>query len=396
MNHLVHNLVFAIRNTTHMNDKTPIRAIKPIFIAVAGAGQIGKRHIELILANPRAALHSIIDPSDASKTLAAQLGVTHWASLDGMLSMSVNTTQYSANTADSAYSLPALPAGMVLATPNHLHVEQAVQCLKAGVATLVEKPIATTVAAAQQLVTAASASTIPVMIGHHRRHSGIMASACEVLASGVLGRLVSVVGTAMLYKADNEGYFDPEWRRTAGGGPILLNLIHDIGNLRSLCGEISAVHAFSSHATRGFAVEDTAAISLRFTNGALGSFMLSDTTASSRSWEHTSGEDPRYHLAATQDDDCYLVAGTMGSLSIPSMRLKTYASMADQSWHKALQTRVVAVPAIDPMAAQIEHFCDVIEGRCAPLVSAQDGLQNLAVVEAIARSAQTGLTVTIG
>ena len=163
-------------------------------------------------------------------------------------------------------------------------------------------------------------------------------------------------------------------------------------------GEISAVHAMGSSAARGFAVEDTASISLRFASGALGSplgtFMLSDTAASSRSWEHTSGEDPRYHLAAVHDEDCYVVADTMGSLNIPTMRLKSYASEADRSWHKALHTETLPVADIDPMVAQMAHFVDVIHRRAAPLVSAADGLANLRVVDAILESAKTGLTVT--
>jgi predicted dehydrogenase len=85
----------------------------------------------------------------------------------------------------------------------------------------------------------------------------------------------------VFYKPD-QGYFDPpnEWRRRPGGGPILLNMIHEIGNLRAMVGEIVAVQAFSSNATRGFEVEDTVAINMRFQNGALGTFLLSDTAAS--------------------------------------------------------------------------------------------------------------------
>jgi predicted dehydrogenase len=88
-----------------------------------------------------------------------------------------------------------------------------------------------------------------------------------------------------------------------------------------LCGEIVAVQAFSSHATRRFPVEDTVAINVHFANGALGTFMLSDTAACARSWEQTSQENKAY--STYPDEDCYVVAGTFGSLSVPTMRLKT-------------------------------------------------------------------------
>ena len=72
--------------------------------------------------------------------------------------------------------------------------------------------------------------------------------------------------------------------------------------LRSLCGEITAVQAMASTARRGFAVEDTAAVLMRLANGALGSFLLSDATASARNWQQTAHENPAY--ASVDDEDC--------------------------------------------------------------------------------------------
>jgi len=150
------------------------------------------------------------------------------------------------------------------------------------------------------------------------------------------------------------------------------------------------VQAFTSSATRNYAVEDTAAIALRFASGALGTFLLSDTAASDRSWEHTSGEDPRYAKAHTDEDDCYIVAGTFGSLAIPTMRLQRYPSAADQSWHKALEKTVIPLDVVDPLERQMAHFAEVIRGKAKPLVGARDGLQNLRVVDAIVEAATTG------
>lgn len=347
-----------------------------IKIAVAGAGQIGKRHIEHILRSEECVLSAIVDPSPQAAEHARALGVPLFGSLVQMFAT-------------------CRPDGVILATPNQLHADQALECIAAGVPTLVEKPIAHTLDAGIRLCEAAQAAKVHILIGHHRPHGSIIAKAVEVIRSGALGRIVAIVGTALFYKAENEGYYDGDfaWRREPGGGPILLNMIHEIGNLRALCGDIVAVQAFSSSATRNFPVEDTVAIALRFASGALGTFMLSDTAASDRSWEHTCGEDPRYAKAHTDDDDCYLVSGTMGSLAIPTMRLQQYSSQADRSWHKALRTSVIKLEAVDPLERQISQFADVIRGRAMPLVSAQDGLQNLRVTDAIVEAARTGRVV---
>ncbi len=340
-------------------------------IAVAGAGLIGQAHIRVLQASARCALSAVVDPSPAAAAVAAQAGVPLVTSLDELLARD-------------------RPDGVVLATPNPLHVPQALQCIAAGLPMLLEKPVATSVAEGQTLVDAAERSGVPVLIGHHRAHSPIMAKAQQVVRSGQLGRIVSVMGSATFFKPDH--YFDEgPWRREAGGGPILINMIHEVHNLRMLCGEIVAVQAFASNATRGFAVEDTVAINLRFTSGALGSFMLSDTAACPRSWEQTSQENKSY--ASYDDEDCYVVAGTNGSLSVPTMRLKTYPSDEDRSWWKPFEVGTVGLVRDDPLQHQMEHFGAVVRGQASPMVTARDGLQNLKVTEAIAEAAATGRVV---
>lgn len=345
----------------------------PTRIAVAGAGYIGLAHIEVIRNSPLCTLSAIVDPSPQSQSVAAAAGVRHFQTLDDLLALD-------------------RPDGIVLATPNVLHVPQALQCLAAGVPILLEKPIAPTLAEAQRLVDATASQNSRVLIGHHRAHSPIMAKACEVIASGQLGRLVAVMGSATFYKPEH--YFEEgPWRREQGGGPLLLNMIHEVHNLRMLCGDIAAVQAFASHATRGFAVEDTVAINFQFANGALGSFMLSDTAACARSWEQTSQENKAY--PSYGDEDCYVVTGTNGSLSVPTMRLKTYPRPEDRSWWKPFEVGTVGMVRDDPLKHQIAHFVRVIRGEAPPLVSAQDGMQNLKVTEAIVQAAAEGRTIRI-
>lgn len=342
-----------------------------IRIAVAGAGYIGQAHMGVAQRSQTVTLCAVVDPSPAAIAVAANAGVPLYASLEELFAKDH-------------------PDGVVLATPNQLHVEHALRCIDEQVPQLLEKPIAPTASEAEQLVRAVEKNGAKMLIGHHRAHSPIMAKAKAVIESGVLGRMVAVTGSATFLKPD-QYFVDAPWRREPGGGPILINMIHEVHNLRMLCGEIVAVQAFASNAVRNFPVEDTVAINLRFANGALGTFLLSDTAASPRSWEQTSQENNAY--PTYEDEDCYVISGTNGSLSIPTMRIKTYPRETDRSWWKPFDVGVVAMIHDDPLAHQIEHFGAVIRGEVEPIVSARDGLANLRITEAIVEAAKTGRVV---
>jgi predicted dehydrogenase len=348
----------------------------PVRIAVAGAGLIGRRHVEEVDAGTGAELAAVVDPGPAGAELARKYGVPHHAALAEL---------FAAGGAD----------GVVLATPNRMHVDGGLECVAAGVPVLVEKPIGDSVAAATRLVEAGEAASVPILTGHHRNYSPIIAKTREIVRSGALGSIVAVVGTALFYKPDD--YFDNDggWRRQPGGGPLMLNLIHEVNSLLMLFGDITEVQAKTSNATRGFPVEDTTAMIFTFACGALGTFMLSDAAASPRSWEMTSQESSTADKSfdSYDDEDCYHIAGTYGSLSVPTMRLKRYPGT--RSWWERFDSSTEAVDRTDPFANQIVHFADVIRGRAAPICTGRDGLKSLIVVEAVRESARTGHPVTL-
>jgi predicted dehydrogenase len=338
--------------------------------AIAGAGLIGRAHWMRMLASSSCELIGFADPFPSATALAAEAGVPLYPDLEALLAS-------------------ARPDGVILATPNALHVPGALACVQAGVPALVEKPVADSLAEAERLAAAVEASNVPVLVGHHRRHSAVLEAARETIASGRLGKLVAVTASATFHKPDE--YFEATWRRQKGGGPILINLVHEIDNLRALVGEIVEVQAFASHAARGFAVEDTVAINLRFANGALGTFMLSDAAASPRSWEQTSGENEAYDHHA--DQDCYIIAGTHGSLQVPTLRVFEYAGAA--SWFNPLARSKIDMHESDPLARQLDHFCAVVRREVPPRVTARDAMRTLAVTLAVAEAAHTGLRVAI-
>jgi predicted dehydrogenase len=347
-------------------------------IAVAGAGVIGRRHIELIQASPRTRLCAVVDPQPASREFAASLGVPHFESLEALF----------------AAPAAARPQGVILATPNHLHVPGALACARQGVPALIEKPVADSLEAGLQLADALAKQSVPMLVGHHRRHSGTLQAARGAIESGQLGRIVTVMGSAQFYKPAS--YFEQgPWRTQIGGGPILINLIHEMDNLRYLCGELESVHALASNAVRQFAVEDTAVMTLKFASGVLGTFTLSDTVASPRSWEQTSGENAAYARYASQD--CYFIAGTQGSLAVPTLHCWTHGpeSRGEPGWMTPFTENTLALKAVDPLQAQLDHFCDLIGGKAEPIITVADALQSLLAVEAVRRSIATGETVTL-
>jgi predicted dehydrogenase len=335
-------------------------------LAIIGAGLIGRRHVEAIARVKTAEVSCIVDPTREANAFARENGIPWVASIEDMV---------------AAHR----PDGAIIATPNALHVPNGLDCISAGIPILVEKPIADDSAAAQQLVDAADAQAVPVLVGHHRRHNPIIKAAKAKIDSGALGRVVSVHAQCWLYKPDD--YFNTEWRTKKGAGPVFINLIHDIDLMRHLVGEIESVHAFTSNKTRGHEVEDSAAITARFDSGALGTITVSDTIVAPWSWELTAAENPAYPETG---QSCYLIGGTRGSLEVPTGRF--WSQDAAPSWWAALNQSVEQPTPLNPLDAQIEHFCEVI-GGAEPLVSGAEALASLRVIEAIMRSAATGIPV---
>jgi predicted dehydrogenase len=96
-------------------------------LAVLGAGLIGKRHIEHVRAEPEAELTAIVDPSPAAQIMAEEMNV-RWAP------------------SFAALMETGKPDGVIVATPNQIHVANGLESVAAGVPALVEKPIADDVA----------------------------------------------------------------------------------------------------------------------------------------------------------------------------------------------------------------------------------------------------------
>lgn len=343
----------------------------PIDIVVVGPGLIGRQHISLIRSNPETRLVAVVGPdSSENRAVAAVEDVLLFPSLDSC---------FKAVIADA----------VILSSPNAFHFEQARWCIERNIPVLIEKPVTVSLNEARLLIELVERHQAKALVGHHRAYSPLLLHAQNVVNSGCLGRLVSFVGSAQFYKPSQ--YFrDGLWRKQVGGGPILINLIHEIGNMRALMGEIIEVQALASSAVRRFEVEDTVVINLRFGNGALGVFVLSDTAASPMSWEQTAKENPAY--PSYEDVDCYNLTGTCGCLSFPTMRLRYISEGAEASWWKPMLEDKFNVNHEDPLCCQLIHFIELVNGRTKAKVSVIDGYRNLLVIDAIQNAIVSGQT----
>ncbi len=340
-------------------------------IALIGAGAIGQTHISTLNQLAGFSLVAVADPGPNAAQIADSLGVPWFANHNDML--------------DSIR-----PDGVIVATPNELHVDVSIDCLNRGIPVLLEKPVANTVSDALRLVEATEQTGVPVLVGHHRRHNPIIKAAKKLIDEGALGRPVMASVTCALMKPAD--YFQIPWHRAPGvGGPFLINLIHEIDLLRHLYGEIDCVAALKSCAVRGLDVEDSGGALLHFTNGAIASITISDTVAAPWSWDMTSGEVERF---PAHDALSHYLCGTEGGISLPGLEL--WRHDGDISWTDKMTKVSGACQSGDPFPAQLQHFGDLIARTAEPVVSVREATRNLEIVMALHRATETGQTISLG
>lgn len=343
-------------------------------IAVVGAGLIGPRHIKSIVACHDTELICIVDPSEAARLSATAYEVPLYASVQCMLRQVV-------------------PEAAIVCTPNATHVSISKELLHAGTHVLVEKPLSTTVDDGRDLVSVASKSGKHLLVGHHRRFNPYTVAAKRLLASGTIGTVVAISGLWCTYKP--QSYFDPPtaWRaRSGSGGPIMINLIHEIDILQYLLGPITRVNAEQTKSQRGHEAEEGAAILLRFGSGVVGTFLLSDATPSSHTFEQATGENP---MLPKSGRDIYRIFGTEGSFSVGDMKITKHREGDEKSWTSRLEETVVPVGDEVPFDEQINHLVRVVRSEEQPVCSGTDGLRAVVVCDAIKRALITSMPVDV-
>jgi predicted dehydrogenase len=283
------------------------------------------------------------------------------------------------------------PDGVVVSVPNGLHEAVGCFCLRRGVHVFMEKPIAPTISAARELIKSAGESDAKLLIGHHRRFNPMVNATKKMIEEGELGDIVGISVLWAMYKP-TEYFTAGPWRRKKGGGPILINTIHEMDDLRYMYGEIERVYAEAGNKARKFEVEDTVGVTVRFSDGVLASVLMSDTAPSLWAYEATMGEN-RFFFPT--NGDIYHFLGTKASLTFPGMVKVYYADRTKVGWQHPLTTEHLDIKSSDPYPEQMRHFFRVIRGEEQPRTSGEDALRSLRVTSAIIESVENRKPVTV-
>jgi len=276
-----------------------------------------------------------------------------------------------------------------VAVPHDLLAPIARTALLAGRHVLVEKPMAITVEAIDDLATLASAQQRTLGVFYEMRFAAAAIAARTLVRGGAIGRIHAVRIQTLIDKPPDywrvglTGRSASPWRgriARAGGGVVLMNTSHQLDLVASITGlEVVSVAGLIDTISSGIDVEDTAAAVLRFSNGAIGSL--------------TAGA----HVPGAIDGETLEIEGSLGQLRLHpySGRLAAYLR---RPWHGKPSGRwlELEVERNDPLVAALRSFVASVRTSARPAVGAPDARAVLATVKAIYRSAAEGRAVRPG
>lgn len=276
-----------------------------------------------------------------------------------------------------------------IATPVHLHAPQTIAAAQHGKHVLVEKPMALTVDECRRMIHACRENGVKLGVGymmrfhaHHRRFR-------EMVGDGMLGKPVLARAQLSCWYPPIEG----AWRQMPelGGGGSLIDMgSHCIDLLEFILqSRVVEVSCMTGNIVHDYPVEDSALMSVRFSNGALGIvdafFSIPDNSSKNVLEIYGSG-------------GSILAKGTIGQL--PTGEAMAYLER-EAKGYQALQERKpgegepIEVEPINTYRAEIEEFADAIIQDREPMISGEEGLWNLRVILAAYESAREGRVVRI-
>lgn len=281
---------------------------------------------------------------------------------------------------------PALDA-VLIATADQHHVANAIECMERGKHVLVEKPLGMSAAECLRLREVVRETGCRLQVGNMKRFDPGIQFAQEFIA-GRVGQRLSVSGwycdsavrpamqnTLRLppVRSAEQQSFDPAFKSDKKAYKLVTHGVHLVDTLRFLGGEIRSVQAklaekFGSLSWHGL---------LEFADGAIGTFEL--TTAVKMDWL-----------------EGFHIHGEGGSVELKSFLPFYYRPSEVRAFDAATgEYRSPIMPDSDPYERQVEAFARAIREDRPAAPDADDGIRDLAVIEAIRRSVDTGRRIEI-
>ncbi len=245
---------------------------------------------------------------------------------------------------------------VIICTPPNTHHDIARWVLERGLHVLCEKPLTISSADARDLVQVAQKHHRALMMASKFRYVDDVIKAKAIIESGILGDILRFENT-FCSRVPMDSRWNSE-RDIAGGGVLIDNGSHAVDIARYLLGPVSEVRATTCTLAKKLKVEDDALLQIRTARGCTGIIDLSWTL--------------------TKESDFYIsVFGSEGTLQV-GWKGSHYRQHGNSNW-------VSFGLGYDKVAAfrnQLANFVGVVEGRDKPLITADEALASVRVIEA--------------
>ena len=278
------------------------------------------------------------------------------------------------------------PEAVLITQPNDTTARFITQAAKAGVHVFAEKPCARTAAELMPAIEAVRASGVRFSTGYTRRVSPAGLAIKEIIERGVLGRLVSIEASWVTTSVQSRGPDNPMFSAERNGGGILHWLgCHWLDFMRwSTSAEVSEVSAIlDTLSGEEIDVEDTAAVSLRFDNGMIGSLHCT------------------YVIDRTPHQLFFGLRGSDGWLRWDYMGGEVEVRSARADWSAGVtqvlrfETDDVGGYEMGDGVAVLRRFVESIREDRPPAMSPIDALRILEIIDAAHQSSRTGCRVAV-
>ena len=262
---------------------------------------------------------------------------------------------------------------VVLTTPHSRHCEEIVAAAKAGKHVFVEKPLGLSLEEAGRAVAACAGSKVTLAVGYNWRFQPALREMKAMLADGRLGKLLHLEGNfcgPSVYRFARE-----HWRRDpdeAPAGGMTGRGVHVVDAMLYLAGPIDAVSAQSLRLAQDYGTDDTTSMLFRFRGGATG--YLGTVVATAETW--------RLQVFGSKG---WVEVGDVEHLT--TWQMKVCLINAKDVTRKE-QPQTIGFPASSTERAELERFAESALARRPIAVPGGDEMHNVAVLEAILKSAK--------